>query len=507
MSADERRRVRLEKSKPLVMAFKPWLEHQLARVSGKAGIAEELRYGLNHWEGLIRFLDDGRIELDTNIVERGILEDRYDVAIADRRPVEGDHSLAVGRSRKMELIRRQGQENLPRAAQLAEPREDETDRLPEPHAGVEAEAHLAVPDVTDRYADPQLAAPRLGSRGVVQTPAHIRFEAINDARRWRALLVGRRLQSFGDVVLMVFRSTPTWRAMALTDGPWRCKSRIMTSSPSLITGSSLPSAGGASAIRRARLPCPACPGRRAVTKTGEISNVTSGENCSATHGRQSPWRSLRAWPSRPTMRLVPVKTEEQQARAMLFRTRDLFVRQRTQLINALRGHLAEHGVVAPQGPANVKVLAAAIEEATTSFPLLVVELSRLFLAQIDELSKKIAELERATVQEAAHGATTRRLQTTPGVGPITAMVIETFAPPMEVFRRGRDFAAWLGLVPRQHSTGGKRLQIVGAMAVVRGACRRKGAEGTWVYRMLMRKPRKLVAVALANKMARSIWPC
>jgi transposase len=91
---------------------------------------------------------------------------------------------------------------------------------------------------------------------------------------------------------------------------------------------------------------------------------------------------------------------------------------------------------------------------------------------------------------------------------------------MEVFRRGRDFAAWLGLVPQQHSTGGKqvlgktskmgqrdirRLLIVGAMAVVRGACRRKGAEGTWVYRMLMRKPRKLVAVALANKMARSIW--
>ena len=95
-----------------------------------------------------------------------------------------------------------------------------------------------------------------------------------------------------------------------------------------------------------------------------------------------------AWPSRPTMRLVAVKTEEQQARAMLFRTRDLFVRQRTQLINALRGHLAEHGVVAPQGPANVKVLAAAIEEATTSFPLLVVELSRLFLAQIANCRKR-----------------------------------------------------------------------------------------------------------------------
>jgi transposase len=127
------------------------------------------------------------------------------------------------------------------------------------------------------------------------------------------------------------------------------------------------------------------------------------------------------------MRTVAVKTEEQQARAMLFRTRDLLVRQRTQLINALRGHLTEHGVVAPQGPANVKGLAEAIESETTSLPLLVVELSRVFLDQIDGLSKTIAELEKATVQEAARGATMRRLQTMPGVGPITAMAIETFA--------------------------------------------------------------------------------
>lgn len=224
--------------------------------------------------------------------------------------------------------------------------------------------------------------------------------------------------------------------------------------------------------------------------------------------------------SRPTMRFVPVKTEAQQACAMLFRTRDLLVRQRTQLINALRGHLAEHGVVAPQGPANVKILAEAIEEATTSFPLLVVELSRVFLDQIDGLSKKIDELEKATVHEARRGATTSRLQTMPGVGPITAMAIETFAPPMATFKRGRDFAAWLGLVPRQHSTGGKqllgktskmgqrdirRLLITGAIAVVRWACRKAGPDGTWLHRMLARKPRMLVAIALANKMARSIW--
>ena len=195
--------------------------------------------------------------------------------------------------------------------------------------------------------------------------------------------------------------------------------------------------------------------------------------------------------NRPTMRFVAVKTEEQQARAMLFRIRDLLVRQRTQLINALRGHLSEHGVVAPQGPAHMKVLAEAVENETTQLPLLVVELARVFLEQVDGLSKKIAELEKATAHEAARGATTCRLQTMPGVGPITAMAIETFAPPMTVFKRGRDFAAWLGLVPRQHSTGGKqvlgktskmgqrdirRLLITGAMAVVRWASR-KGAPG------------------------------
>jgi transposase len=220
------------------------------------------------------------------------------------------------------------------------------------------------------------------------------------------------------------------------------------------------------------------------------------------------------------MRFVAVKTEEQQARAMLFRTRDLLVRQRTQLINALRGHLSEHGVVAAQGPANVKVLAEAVEDQTTSLPLLVVELARVFLDQIEGLSERISELEKVTVHEAAGGETTRRLQTMPGVGPITALAIETFAPPMDVFNRGRDFAAWLGLVPRQHSTGGKqvlgkvskmgqrdirRLLIIGAMAVVRSASRKGAPEGSWLQRMLARKPKMLVAIALANKMARSVW--
>jgi transposase len=116
--------------------------------------------------------------------------------------------------------------------------------------------------------------------------------------------------------------------------------------------------------------------------------------------------------------------------------------------------------------------------------------------------------------------TSARLQTMPGLGPITAAAIEAFAPPMATFKRGRDFAAWLGLVPRQHSSGGKqrlgriskmgqrdirRLLIIGAMSVIRGAVRKRAAEGSWLARMLAKKPRLVVAIALANKMARSVW--
>ena len=224
--------------------------------------------------------------------------------------------------------------------------------------------------------------------------------------------------------------------------------------------------------------------------------------------------------SRPTMRFVAVKTEAQQARAMIFRTRDLLVRQRTQLINALRGHLAEHGIVAAQGPANVKPLADAIGGIENSLPAIVRELARVYLVQIGLLGAKIIEIGKMLRREAALSETASRLQTMPGIGPITAMAIEAFAPPLEAFKRGRDFSAWLGLVPRQHSTGGKqrlgkvskmgqrdirRLLIIGAMAVVRWTCRKGAPSGSWLAMMLARKPRMLVAVALANKMARSVW--
>ena len=223
---------------------------------------------------------------------------------------------------------------------------------------------------------------------------------------------------------------------------------------------------------------------------------------------------------RPTMRFVAVKGEEQQAQGMLFRTRDLLVRQRTQTINALRGHLAEFGIVAPQGRAHVVRLAAALDEPASVLPGPVRELGGLLLEQIAGLDAKIAGLEKELRARARQDEEVVRLMTIPGVGPICATAIQAFAPPMESFRRGRDFAAWLGLVPRQHTTGGKprlgriskmgqrdlrRLLVSGAMAVVRWAVRRGETTDPWLARMLARKPRKLVAVALANRMARIAW--
>jgi transposase len=222
---------------------------------------------------------------------------------------------------------------------------------------------------------------------------------------------------------------------------------------------------------------------------------------------------------RPTMRTVAVKSADQQARAMLFRTREMLIGQRTQLANALRGHLAEHGHLVPQGLGNVARFAAIIASTENDLPDLVRDLARLYLDQIAHLSERIKTLEVRMADEAEKSAVATRLRRMPGIGPVTAMAIETFAPAMANFRRGRDFAAWLGLVPRQHSSGGKqrlgrtskmgqrdirRLLIVGAMSVVtwRG---RRSSPGSWLARMLARKPRMLVAVALANKMARAIW--
>jgi transposase len=196
----------------------------------------------------------------------------------------------------------------------------------------------------------------------------------------------------------------------------------------------------------------------------------------------------------------------------------LLVGQRTQLVNALRGHLAEQGIVLGKGIGNVQRLALRLEE--DDLPDLVRHLGRLYLDQIALLGAEIEKLDNRIVAAAKENGVARRLQTMPGIGPVCAMAITAFAPDMREFRRGRDFAAWLGLVPRQHSSGGKqklgrtskmgqrdirRLLIVGAMSIVHWRGRDGGRPGSWLARMLARKPRMLVAIALANKMACMVW--
>ena len=224
--------------------------------------------------------------------------------------------------------------------------------------------------------------------------------------------------------------------------------------------------------------------------------------------------------SRPSMSFVAVKSAEKQGRAVAFRTHQSFVRQRTQLINALRGHLAEFGLVAPKGPAYLKVLQSALNGPQVDLPTVVREMGQLYLRQIDQLTEIITrladELEAATKTDCE----LRRLCTVPGIGPVTAGAIAAFAPNLETFDSGRNFAAWLGLVPRQHSTGGKtrlgavskmgqcdirKLLIVGAMSVIRWVVRRGGSTSRWLANIVARKPRMVAAVALANKMARMVW--
>lgn len=224
---------------------------------------------------------------------------------------------------------------------------------------------------------------------------------------------------------------------------------------------------------------------------------------------------------RPSMRFVAVKSEEQQASALVFRTRDLLVRQRTQLINAIRGHLTEYGWVAPKGPAYVSMLGDLLEdEMGASLPPAALSMFRVMLDLLADLDERIAALDKGIAQRAREEETARRLMTIPGIGPITATALMALAPAAETFARGRDFAAWVGLTPTQHSTGGKqklgatskmgertlrRLLIIGASAVILQATRRGTAKGSWLEQMLARKPRMLVTVALANKMARIVW--
>lgn len=222
---------------------------------------------------------------------------------------------------------------------------------------------------------------------------------------------------------------------------------------------------------------------------------------------------------RPEMRFVEPKSEARQARSVLFRGRERLVRQRTELVNALRAVMYEYGHVFPLGIANLRRIEATPEEPNGGLPELAPEECRDLILQIAGKTNRIEVKTKKARILSKDADLTRRLQTMPGVGPLTALAIEAFAPSMDCFRCGRDFAAWPGLVPRQHSSGGKtrlgriskagqadirRLLIIGAMTRLNWLGRRTIRPGSWLARIPERKPRMLVAIALANKMARAI---
>ena len=225
--------------------------------------------------------------------------------------------------------------------------------------------------------------------------------------------------------------------------------------------------------------------------------------------------------TRPRMRFVPVKTAESQAALMLHRSRDLLVRQRTQLINALRAHLAEVGLVAATGVDGLKSLLAIIRESgeTGQLPGPMRQALQPLVDQLAALQAQIGQLERSIHAQHRASDVSRRLETIPGIGVIGATAIAATVTEPGAFKSGRELAAWIGLVPRQHSTGGKqmlgsiskqgdrylrRLLIVGATAVIRHA-RAHPDKHPWIMKLLAKMPAKKVAVALANKTARIAW--
>jgi transposase len=224
--------------------------------------------------------------------------------------------------------------------------------------------------------------------------------------------------------------------------------------------------------------------------------------------------------SRPSMRFVPVKNCQSQAQAMVLKRRTLLVGQRTQLVNALRGHATEFGLVVPRGTENVVPLLAKIA-ADEAMPTLARELCAELGDDIVRVDERITAIDRRIAAMHKSNPISQLLTTISGVGPIAANTFATTIDPTP-FTSGRAFAAYLGLTPKDHSSGGKQrlggisrsgderlreLLVLGAMSVLSHAVRGKPARGAnaWVMKLLERKPRKVVAVALANKMARIVW--
>src|SRR5208283_2331962 len=222
--------------------------------------------------------------------------------------------------------------------------------------------------------------------------------------------------------------------------------------------------------------------------------------------------------SRPTMRFVPVKTAEQQAALMLVGVRDRLIRNRTQLANAIRGYAAEFGLTAAKGKAHLVPLLERIE-ADESLPALAQELFAIQAEEYAQLQARIDEVDAKLTAWHRADECSRRLAKIPGVGPIGAVLLTMKTPDPKLFRSGRQFAAWIGLTPKDHSTGGKvrlgvitragdeglrSVLVVGATSVIQQA-QRSGKMSPWLAAILRRKSPKLAAVALANKMARIAW--
>jgi transposase len=220
---------------------------------------------------------------------------------------------------------------------------------------------------------------------------------------------------------------------------------------------------------------------------------------------------------RPSMRFVPVRTKDNQADLMLLSARDLLIKQKTMLINAIRGHAAEFGVTGRKGANSIAALRTLIA-AGEAVPELAREIFARLFEQLDSLDRQANELERKLLAWHRANERSRRMATIPGIGPIGAAALTMSVPDPSVFKSARHFAAWLGLTPKDHSTAGRRrlgvitragdetlrrLLVNGAMAMIKYA--KPGRSSPWLLGLLTRKPKKLAAVALANKNARIAW--
>jgi transposase len=220
--------------------------------------------------------------------------------------------------------------------------------------------------------------------------------------------------------------------------------------------------------------------------------------------------------SRPGMRFVPVKSSQEQAALMLLKVRDLLLKQRTMLVNAIRGHAAEFGVTGAKGPQKITALLERIGE-DAGVPAPAREMLSSLAGQLAAIEVRLHGLEAKLMARHKTDPRSQLLATIPGVGPVGAVSFSLKVPDATVFRSGRHFAAWLGITPREHSTAGRqrlgkisregdqslrRLLVLGATAVIQQA--KPGRASPWLVQLLARKPKKLAAVALANKMARII---